>query len=85
MDPGLVGQVVEVRIVCVHAFGLGVRMVSLDVYGHVNAPHVTDGRFTVADFARHLGATRSARVLAVAPGRQPTLTVRPSEVPGTGR
>ena len=63
MDPGLAGRVIDVRIVCVHPFGVGVRMSSHDVYGHVNAHHVTDTRFTVE------------------PGRQPTLSIRPSEIP----
>lgn len=81
MDPGLAGRVIEVRIVCVHPFGVGVRMSSHDVYGHVNAPQVTDTRFTVDEFASHIGETRTALVLAVEPGRQPTLSIRPSEIP----
>lgn len=81
LDPELVGTVVEVRILCVHPFGVGVHLTAQGAYGHVNAPRVTDDRFTVDDASRHIGEVRRGLVLAVEPGRQPTLTIRPSEVP----
>jgi hypothetical protein len=77
----LVGSVVEVRIVCVHAFGVGVELIAQGSYGHVNPPRVTDGRFTVEEASKHIGELRKALVMAVTPGRQPTLTLRPSEIP----
>jgi hypothetical protein len=81
MAPDLVGCVVEVRILCVHAFGVGVELIPDGAYGHVNAPRVTDDRFTVEEASEHIGEIRRALVLSVPPGRQPTLTIRPSEVP----
>lgn len=82
LSPELPGSVVEVRIVCVHAFGVGVELTSHQAYGHVNPPRVTDGHFTVEETARHIGEIRRALVLAADPGRQPTLTLRPSDIPG---
>jgi hypothetical protein len=79
--PDLVGSVVEVRILCVHAFGVGVQLVPDGAYGHVNAPRVTDGQFTVEETSEHIGEVRRALVLSAAAGRQPTLTIRPSEIP----
>ncbi|MEL3947657.1 MULTISPECIES: hypothetical protein [Streptomyces] len=81
MSPDLVGHVVEVRILCVHAFGVGVELLDQGSYGHVNPPRVTDDRFTIDDMACHIGEVRRAAVLAADPGRQPTLTLRPSEIP----
>ena len=77
----LVGRMVEARILCVHAFGVGVEMTAQGAYGHVNPPRVTDGRFTIEETAKHIGEVRRAVVLAADPGRQPTLTLRPSEIP----
>ena len=79
----LVGCVVEIRILCVHPFGVGVYLTAQDAYAHVNVPRVTDGRFTVAEASRHIGEVRRALILSVEPGRQPTLTIRPSEVPNS--
>src|SRR6476660_2119809 len=81
LDPKLIGRVVEVQIVCVHPFGVGVRLTAEGAYGHVNPPRVTDGRFTVEEASRHIGDVRKGLILSVEPGRQPTLTIRPSEIP----
>ncbi|WP_147455063.1 hypothetical protein [Saccharothrix australiensis] len=83
MSADLVGRVVEVRILCVHAFGVGVELTAQGVYGHVNSPRVTDGRFTIEETAKRIGEVKKALVLAVDPGRQPTLTLRPSEIPAS--
>jgi hypothetical protein len=80
MSTDLVGRVVEVRILCVHAFGVGVELTAQGAYGHVNPPRVTDDRFTIEEMAKHIGEVRRAVVLAADPGRQPTLTLRPSEI-----
>lgn len=82
LDSDLIGSIVEVRILCVHPFGVGVELIAHRAYGHVNPPRVTDGRFTVEETARHIGEVRHARLLAADPGRQPTLTIRPSETSG---
>lgn len=77
----LVGSVVDARILCVHPFGVGVELIGQRAYGHVNPPRVTDGRFTVEEATRCIGEVRRALVLAAEPGRQPTLTIRPSQIP----
>lgn len=77
----LVGRTVEARILCVHVFGVGVELTVQGAYGHVNPPRVTDGRFTIEEMAKHIGEVRRAVVLAADPDRQPTLTLRPSEIP----
>jgi ribosomal protein S1 len=77
----LVGCVVEVEVVCVHPFGVGVRISGENCYGHVNSPQVTDGRFTVDEASMEIGHTKPARVISAQPGRQPTLTLRSSEFP----
>lgn len=81
LDESLVGSVVEVEIVCAHSFGVGVRLLGEDFYGHVNSPRVTDGRYELGEALRLVGKRRSALVLAVAPGRQSTLSLRPSDIP----
>lgn len=83
MGPDLVGSVAEVRILCVHPFGVDVELTTQGSYGHVNPYRVTDGCFTVEEMAHHLGEVRQAVVLAADPGRQPTLTLRPSEIPAS--
>jgi hypothetical protein len=55
----LEGSVVEVRIVCVHTFGLGVKVLAHGAYGHVNAPEVTDGRYTVEAASNWIGEVRA--------------------------
>lgn len=80
IDSALVGSVVEVRILCVHAFGVGVRLQSSEAYGHVNPPQVTDGRFTVENEVESIGELRKAVILDATPGRQPRLTLRLSKV-----
>ncbi|WP_434743241.1 hypothetical protein [Micromonospora sp. SH-82] len=80
MGNELVGRTVDVRILCVHAFGVGVELTVNGAYGHVNPPRVSDDRFTVEETAKHLGEIWKAVVLAADPGRQPTLTLRPSEI-----
>jgi hypothetical protein len=79
----LEGSVVEVEIVCAHPFGLGIKVLALNAYGHVNAPEATDGHYTVEVASTWIGDVRSASVLGVSPGRQPTLTIRPSRVPSS--
>lgn len=74
------GTVVRVRIICVHPFGVGVELIDHECYGHVNAPRVTDGRFTVEEFTKSIGKVRRAVVLSTTPGRQPTLTLRVSDI-----
>lgn len=81
MGPEMVECVVEVRILCVHAFGVGVELTAQRTYGHVNPPRVTDDGFTVEETSHHVGEVRRALVLAADPGRQPKLTLRPSEIP----
>lgn len=83
--PELVGGVVEVRIICVHAFGVGVELTAQGAYGHVNPPHIPDDRFTVEEMSHHVGEVRRALVLAADLGRQPRLTLRPSEIPTADR
>jgi hypothetical protein len=80
LSADLIGSVVEVRIVCVHAFGIGVELTANGSYGHVNSPRVTDGRYVVEEFSGTIGELRRALLLAVPRGRQPTLTLRPSDV-----
>ena len=81
VSPELVGHVVEVRILCVHPFGVGVQLTPDGAYGHVNPPRVSDGQFSVEGLSGNIGEVRRALVLSAPPGRQPTLTIRPSEVP----
>jgi hypothetical protein len=81
IDSDLVGSTVDARIVCVHPFGVGVELIAQRAYGHVNPPRVTDDRFTIEEVARHIGEVRRALVLAADPGRQPTLTLQPSQIP----
>ncbi|GAA3634399.1 hypothetical protein GCM10022223_60910 [Kineosporia mesophila] len=81
LSPDLLGALVEVRIVCAHAYGLGVRLTSHgEPYGHVNIPEMADGRYPERMGSELVGAIRQARVVAVEVGRQPTLTLRPSRV-----
>lgn len=68
---GLAGQVVEARILCVHAFGVGVELIDLSAYGHVNPPRVTDGGFTVEETSKHIGEVKRAVVLAADPVDNP--------------
>jgi len=81
LPKSLIGQVVDVEILCVHPFGVGVRVVAADSYGHVNAPHVTDGLFTVEEASKEIGSQQKAVVLAAPVGWQPTLSLRQSEIP----
>jgi len=81
VSPELVGHVVDVRILCVHPFGVGVQLIPDGAYGHVNAPRVSDDQFTVEGFSASIGEARRALILSASPGRQPNLTIRPSEIP----
>jgi hypothetical protein len=78
----LIGQVVDVEIVCAHGYGMGVKLVGEDCYGHVNPPEATDGSVASAELSQEVGKLRRAIVLAAEPGRQPTLSLRtPDAVP----
>ncbi|MFI2616586.1 hypothetical protein [Streptomyces sp. NPDC018584] len=81
ISPDLVGGIVDARILCVHPFGVGVELIAHGAYGHVNPPRVTDGRFTIEEAEKYIGEVRRALVVAADPGRQPTLTLRPSQIP----
>jgi hypothetical protein len=80
LGPDRVGEVMEVRIRCVHPFGIGVELVDEAAYGHVNVPSATDGVFTEDAFAGSVGEVRPARLISAEPGRQATFTLRPSEL-----
>jgi hypothetical protein len=76
-----IGEVVVVEVLCAHPYGLGVRIVGYETYGHVNSPRVADGYYELATGQRLIGRSLPARVLAAGEiGRQTTLTLRPSDV-----
>jgi hypothetical protein len=81
LKAGLVGTVVEVKILCAHTFGVGVELTAHGAYGHVNPHNISDGDITLEEVSKCIGELRKALVLGAIPGRQPTLTLRPSEIP----
>jgi predicted RNA-binding protein with RPS1 domain len=80
LDADLVGTVVEVRIVCAHAFGVGVELTAHRASGHVDIPSIKDGYVTLEIISEYVGELRKALLLAADPGRQPKLTLRPSVI-----
>jgi hypothetical protein len=59
MSPDLPGCVVEVWILCVRTFRVGVE-VTTRAYGHVNPPPVADDHFMLEEMASHAGEVRQA-------------------------
>lgn len=74
------GSIVNVTVLCAHVFGLGVAIEGTAGFGHVNSPRVTDGRYTMEIGFELVGKTVPARLLAVNSGRQPTLSLRHSDL-----